>query len=78
MADVYLARATGEAGFTKNIALKVLERSYARQPDMACAGNGPNRPADAQSVNGILYGGIAAKRAKANNVFGAINEAGGI
>ncbi|MEO5768622.1 MAG: serine/threonine-protein kinase [Polyangia bacterium] len=34
MADVYLAHATGEAGFTKKIALKVLERSFARQPEL--------------------------------------------
>lgn len=34
MADVYLAHATGEAGFTKKIALKVLDRSFARQPEL--------------------------------------------
>ncbi|MBC8134001.1 MAG: serine/threonine protein kinase [Deltaproteobacteria bacterium] len=34
MADVYLAHATGEAGFTKKIALKVLERSFARQKEL--------------------------------------------
>ena len=34
--------------------------------------------ADAQAVNGVLYNGNAAKRNKANNVFGAINQAGGI
>lgn len=32
--------------------------------------------ADAQAVNGVLYGGDAALRNKANNVFGAINQAG--
>ncbi len=34
--------------------------------------------ADAQSVNGVLYSGDVVKRNKANNVFGAINAAGGI
>ncbi len=34
MADVYLAQTTGEAGITKRIALKVLERSFARQPEL--------------------------------------------
>ena len=34
--------------------------------------------ADAQAVNGVLYNGDTAKRNKANNVFSAINEAGGI
>jgi hypothetical protein len=34
--------------------------------------------ADAQTVNGVLYNGDTTKRTKANNVFNAINEAGGI
>jgi hypothetical protein len=34
--------------------------------------------ADAQSVNGVLYGGNSHKRAEATDVFGAINDAGGI
>ena len=34
--------------------------------------------ADAQAVNGVLYNGDTVKRNKANNVFSAINEAGGI
>ena len=34
--------------------------------------------ADAQAVNGVLYNGNTAKRNKANNVFSAINQAGGI
>jgi hypothetical protein len=34
--------------------------------------------ADDQAVNGVLYGGDATKRTKANNVFSAINQAGGI
>jgi len=33
---------------------------------------------DLQSANGVLYNGNAAKRTKANAVFGAINQAGGI
>jgi hypothetical protein len=32
--------------------------------------------ADAQSVNGVLYGGNAARRARANDVFSAVNEGG--
>jgi tRNA A-37 threonylcarbamoyl transferase component Bud32 len=32
MAEVYLARSTGEAGFSKKIALKVLQPAFARQP----------------------------------------------
>jgi hypothetical protein len=31
-----------------------------------------------QAVNGLLYGGNATKRAHANNVYGAMNNAGGI
>jgi hypothetical protein len=34
--------------------------------------------ADAQAVNGVLYNGNTAKRNMANNVFSAINQAGGI
>jgi hypothetical protein len=34
--------------------------------------------ADAQSVNGVLYGGNTTKRTKANSVFSGINQAGGI
>jgi serine/threonine protein kinase len=34
--------------------------------------------ADAQAVNGVLYNGNTTKRNMANNVFSAINEAGGI
>jgi hypothetical protein len=34
--------------------------------------------ADARAVNGVLYGGNAAKRNEANNVFSAVNQAGGI
>ena len=33
MADVYLARATGEAGFARRIALKVLQPHMARRPE---------------------------------------------
>src|SRR5207248_10063696 len=33
---------------------------------------------DAQAVNGVLYGGNATKRNLANDVFGAVNQAGGI
>src|SRR5438270_266020 len=33
---------------------------------------------DAQTVNGVLYTGNTANRTKANNVFGAINQAGRI
>jgi hypothetical protein len=33
---------------------------------------------DSQAVNGVLYNGNTAKRTKANNVFGAINQAGHI
>ena len=33
---------------------------------------------DAQAVNGVLYGGNATKRNEANNVYSAINQAGGI
>ena len=31
-----------------------------------------------QAINGVLYGGNAAKRNAANNVYGAVNQAGGI
>ena len=34
--------------------------------------------ADAQAVNGVLYGGNAAKRNIANNIYNAVNQAGGI
>ena len=34
--------------------------------------------ADAQSAGGVLYGGNAVRRTKANNVFGAINQAGDV
>jgi hypothetical protein len=34
--------------------------------------------ADAQAVNGALYNGDTAKRNKANAVFSAINQAGGL
>jgi hypothetical protein len=34
--------------------------------------------ADAQAVNGVLYGGNTAKRNEANNVFSAVNQAGAI
>ena len=33
---------------------------------------------DAQAVNGVLYGGNASRRNQANNVFSAVNQAGGI
>jgi hypothetical protein len=33
---------------------------------------------DAQAVNGVLYNGDTVKRNKANNVFSAINQAGGL
>ena len=33
---------------------------------------------DAQAVNGVLYNGNATKRNEANNVFSAVNQAGGI
>ena len=33
---------------------------------------------DAQAVNGVLYNGDKARRDEANNVFGAINQAGGL
>ncbi|MFO0954028.1 MAG: LamG-like jellyroll fold domain-containing protein [Isosphaeraceae bacterium] len=33
---------------------------------------------DAQAVNGVLYNNDPARRTKANNVFGAINQSGGI
>ncbi len=36
------------------------------------------RAADAQAVNGVLYGGNAAKRKEANDVFSAVNQAGSI
>jgi hypothetical protein len=34
--------------------------------------------ADAQAVDGVLYNGNTAKRNKANAVFSAINQAGGL
>jgi hypothetical protein len=34
--------------------------------------------ADAQAVNGLLYNGDTVKRTKANAVFSAINQAGGL
>lgn len=34
--------------------------------------------ADAQAVGGVLYSGDKVRRARANNVFGAINQAGGL
>src|SRR5262249_2711990 len=34
--------------------------------------------ADSQAVNGVLYNGDTAKRSKANAVFSAINQAGGL
>jgi uncharacterized delta-60 repeat protein len=34
--------------------------------------------ADAQAVNGVLYGGNAARRNEANAVFSAVNQAGGL
>jgi uncharacterized delta-60 repeat protein len=34
--------------------------------------------ADAQAVNGVLYGGSTTKRSHANDVFSAINQAGGL
>jgi hypothetical protein len=34
--------------------------------------------ADAQAVNGVLYGGNATKRKEANDVFSAANQAGDI
>jgi hypothetical protein len=34
--------------------------------------------ADAQSVNGVLYGGNTTKRNMANDLFSAINQAGGL
>ena len=34
--------------------------------------------ADAQAVNGVLYGGNAAKRNEAHAVFSAVNQAGGL
>src|SRR5262249_16937744 len=34
--------------------------------------------ADAQAAGGVLYGGNAALRSKANNVFAAVNQVGGI
>ena len=33
---------------------------------------------DAQSVNGVLYGGNATKRSHANDVYGFVNQAGGL
>ncbi len=33
---------------------------------------------DAQAVNGVLYGGYTAKRNEANDVFSAVNQAGGM
>jgi hypothetical protein len=34
--------------------------------------------ADAQAINGVLYNGDTAKRNMANNVFSAVNQAGGV
>ena len=34
--------------------------------------------ADAQAVDGVLYGGNTTKRNEATNIFSAINQAGGI
>ena len=34
--------------------------------------------ADAQAINGVLYGGNASKRKMANDVFSAVNQAGGL
>ena len=34
--------------------------------------------ADRQAVGGVLYGGNATKRGEANDLFGALNQAGGI
>ena len=34
--------------------------------------------ADNQAINGLLYGGDTRKRNEANNVFSALNQAGGI
>ena len=33
---------------------------------------------DAQAVNGLLYNGNTSRRSKANNVYGALNQAGDI
>ena len=33
---------------------------------------------DAQAVNGVLYGGNATRRNQANNVYSAVNQAGGL
>lgn len=33
---------------------------------------------DAQAVNGVLYGGNSTKRNMANDLFSAVNQAGGI
>jgi hypothetical protein len=33
---------------------------------------------DAQAVNGVLYGGNTTKRTEANDVYGAVNQAGGL
>jgi hypothetical protein len=33
---------------------------------------------DAQAVNGVLYGGDATRRAHANDVYTAVNQAGGL
>jgi hypothetical protein len=33
---------------------------------------------DAQAVNGVLYGGNTTKRSHANDVYGFVNQAGGL
>jgi hypothetical protein len=33
---------------------------------------------DAQAVNGLLYNGNATRRNHANNVYSAVNQAGGL
>jgi hypothetical protein len=55
---------SGDAfGVANNTTLTVIDR--------LCA-------ADAQAVDGVLHGGSASKRKEANDLFSAINQAGGI
>jgi hypothetical protein len=64
-----VATATYNVG-TNGAAFEVADNSTMTVMDILLA-------VDSQAVNGVLYNGDVAKRTKANNVFSAINQAGG-
>jgi hypothetical protein len=72
----FLVGGTGLATTTDNVGSNGAAFGVANNTTMTVMGI--LLAADAQAVDGVLYGGDTTKRTKANTVFSAINEAGGL